>query len=170
MQPEIKTANNLDVQILAQLAAETFYETFRPYNTEEDIQAYIQKAYQIETFATQLNDNNYYFAVAFLNEMPIGYIKLIINAKHEALKGKTIELEKIYVLKKYWDTKCGAALMQHAIDYCKHQKADNLFLGVWEENHRAVGFYKKFGFTIFATRQFQLGKRMCDDYMMNLPL
>lgn len=166
----VRAANHHESQILSGLAAETFYETFRPYNTEEDIQAYIKKAYHVETIASQLIDVRYYFAIAFIGDEPIGYIKLILDASHEALSGKTIELEKIYVLKSSWDTKCGAALMQHAIDFCKSLGAQNLFLGVWEENHRAVAFYQKFGFHTFATRQFQLGSRLCDDYMMNLSL
>jgi len=171
MNTSVRVANKNESQILSSLAADTFYETFKPYNTEEDIQAYIKKAYNTDTLSKQLAAvHDYYFAIAFIGDKPIGYIKMILDASHLALKGKTIELEKIYVLKSSWDTKCGAALMQHAIDFCKSLGAQNLFLGVWEENHRAVAFYQKFGFNTFATRQFQLGSRLCDDYMMNLIL
>jgi diamine N-acetyltransferase len=171
MHCEIKQANVNNAAALSQLAAETFYETFRPFNTEEDIQAYIKKAYDIQVVSQQLaNTHQYYFAIAYVNEKAVGYIKLILNQSHPKLVGKIIELEKIYVLKTYLDTKTGAALMQHAIEICKEQGFEKLFLGVWQENERAVNFYKKFGFEIFDNRQFQLGERWCEDYLMCLTL
>jgi ribosomal protein S18 acetylase RimI-like enzyme len=167
----IKQANEYDALVLCQLAGETFYETFRPYNTEEDIQTYIKKAYDKQVISAQLaNTEKYYFAIAYVNEQPVGYIKLILNQTHPKLLSKVAELEKIYVLKLHWDTKTGAALMQHAIDVCKQQGFETLFLGVWQENERAVNFYRKFGFEVFDTRQFQLGNRLCEDYMMKLPM
>lgn len=167
MHYEIKQAHVNDAVALCQLAADTFYETFRPFNTEEDIQAYIKKAYDILIVSKQLaNTHQYYFAIAYANTQPVGYIKLIFNQTHPRLSGKTTELEKIYVLKKYWDTKTGAALMQHAKEVCKQHGFENLYLGVWQENERAVNFYRKFGFEVFDTRQFKLGNRLCEDYMM----
>lgn len=171
MHSEIKQANVNDVAALCQLAADTFYETFRPYNTEEDIQAYIKKAYAEEVISQQLaNTQQYYFAIAYVNEEPVGYIKLIFNQTHPKLTGKVAELEKIYVLKSHWDTKTGAALMQYAIEVCKQHEFEKLYLGVWQENERAVNFYRKFGFDVFDNRQFQLGNRLCEDYMMVLKL
>ena len=60
--------------------------------------------------------------------------------------------------------------MQQAIAHSQENGFDTLFLGVWQENERAVSFYKKVGFEVFETRQFQLGERLCDDYMMKLKL
>lgn len=167
MHLEIKQASLNDTATICQLAANTFYETFRPYNSEEDIQDYIKKAYNTLVISAQLATAElYYFAIAYANEQPVGYIKLIFNQTHPKLSGKTTELEKIYVLKKYWDTKTGAALMQHAKEVCKQHGFENLYLGVWQENERAVNFYRKFGFEVFDTRQFKLGNRLCEDYMM----
>jgi len=55
----ISKANVTHHEIVAKTAGETFYETFRPYNTEEDIQAYIQKAYQLDLIKQQLESSNY---------------------------------------------------------------------------------------------------------------
>ena len=60
--------------------------------------------------------------------------------------------------------------MQHVIKYSKQNEFETLFLGVWQENKRAVSFYKKVGFEIFDTRQFKLGQRICEDFMMKLNL
>jgi ribosomal protein S18 acetylase RimI-like enzyme len=60
--------------------------------------------------------------------------------------------------------------MQYAIDYSRTVHFETLFLGVWKENERAVNFYRKTGFEVFDTRLFQLGSRMCEDYMMKLDI
>jgi ribosomal protein S18 acetylase RimI-like enzyme len=60
--------------------------------------------------------------------------------------------------------------MEHALEFALENECDTMFLGVWEENHRAVAFYKKYGFEVFATRTFKLGSNLCDDFLMRLSL
>jgi ribosomal protein S18 acetylase RimI-like enzyme len=169
MLEEVIAAKPENAEVLASLGATTFYETFRPYNTEGDIQAYIQKAYQVEDIRQKLGaPDQYYYAILWKEDQPVGYLKLILQATHPVLSSKVIELEKIYVLKSQHGV--GQLLMDEAIRFAKQQQADQLFLGVWNENHRAVAFYKRNGFEVFDTRQFQLGSRLCEDYMMRLVL
>jgi hypothetical protein len=42
----IRPAHAADAQVLAVLGATTFYETFRPFNTEEDIDKYDEEKRQ----------------------------------------------------------------------------------------------------------------------------
>ena len=74
------------------------------------------------------------------------------------------------MLKEYLDKKVGKELMLQAINFSKQNNFETLFLGVWQENHRAVNFYKKFGFETFTIRTFQLGETLCDDFLMKLNL
>jgi len=171
MQIKIRPANAGDTEVLAETGAFTFYETFREYNSEEDIQAYLKKAYAIDVIRENLGreDISYFLALDEENKT-IGYIKLIADAGYEGLSGKTIELEKIYVRKQYHGTAAGRELMACAIEHAREKGFDVLFLGVWNENERALHFYRKNGFVTFATRKFRLGQRICDDDMMKLEL
>jgi diamine N-acetyltransferase len=72
----------------------------------------------------------------------------------EGLDAVAMELEKIYVLPQYWDKKAGAELMKKAIEVTKLNGFKYLYLGVWQENKRALTFYNKFGFVSFNTRTF----------------
>jgi ribosomal protein S18 acetylase RimI-like enzyme len=157
-----------EVDTLCQLASETFYHTFRPHNTEADMQGYISKAYHTDTIREQLHQPSYHFVMAWLDDhIPVGYYKLILNSTHPKIERfKTAELEKIYVHHPYFGKNAGMLLMDDAISFCSKNLFDVLFLGVWKENERAVAFYKKCGFEIFDTRNFQLGERICEDYMM----
>lgn len=162
----IRPATLSDATVLAQLGAVTFYDTFRPHNSEEDMNAYISKAYHIDVITANLNSPHIHYAIASENEQAIGYIKVLLDATHPKLNGRILELEKIYVEQASLGTGVGRMLMTYAIDYAHEYKADCLFLGVWNQNERAVTFYRKAGFEVFDTRTFQLGSRMCEDYMM----
>jgi diamine N-acetyltransferase len=168
---QIRPANTNDANTLAELCAKTFYDTFRPFHSEEDMQQYIKKAYSVELISENLLNETIQYFIAFDEDKPIGYLKLIKDATHEKLASeKNIELEKIYVLKEYLDKKVGKELMLQAINFSKQKNFETLFLGVWQENHRAVNFYKNFGFEIFTTRTFQLGETLCDDFLMKILL
>lgn len=166
----LKKATIADATVLADIGAATFYHTFRPYNTEEDMQLYINNTYLPAKIAQHLTNPDIHYYLCLKNEQAVGYIKLIHHNSFEGLDGRTIELEKIYVLQQYFGTHAGKLLMEQAITHSKQQGFNILFLGVWKENERAVNFYKKNNFRVFAHRNFQLGQRLCEDYMMRLDL
>ncbi|TAE87630.1 MAG: GNAT family N-acetyltransferase [Bacteroidetes bacterium] len=166
----LKKATITDATVLADIGAATFYNTFRPHNSEEDMQLYINKTYLPAIVAQHLTNPNIHYYLCLENQQPVGYIKLIHNNTFDGLSGRTIELEKIYVLHHYFGTNAGKLLMEQAITHSKTYDFNTLFLGVWKENERAVKFYEKNAFRVFAHRTFQLGQRLCEDYMMRLDL
>lgn len=166
----INKATSEHCDVLAKIGADTFYETFRPHNTDEDIQAYIAKTYNTKTVAQNLQDPSIHYYVCYLNHVCVGYIKLLHDVTYSGLTAPAIELEKIYVAKQYHGKNAGQLLMQQAINHTKNNHYNMLFLGVWQENERAVSFYKRNGFDTFATRTFNLGSRVCNDFMMRLEL
>ena len=170
MEINIRPAQTNDSALLTKLGATTFYDTFSAYHSEEDMQLYLKKAYATEAIEANLNNPNIVYFIAFDNDQPIGYTKLLLHVQHPKLTSELIELEKIYVQKNYLDKKVGKALMEQTITYAKSNKYNTLFLGVWQENTRAVSFYNKFNFEVFDTRSFQLGQTICDDFMMKLEL
>jgi ribosomal protein S18 acetylase RimI-like enzyme len=171
MNVTIRKAGKEDAAILAALGAKTFYDTFHQYHSEEDMQLYIRKAYDEKLIGKNLAKDTVQYFLAFDEDIPVGYSKLIAGSTHEQLAThRNIELEKIYVSKDYFDKKVGMALMVEAIRFAKEVKYETLFLGVWQENERAIQFYTRFGFETFAKRTFQLGSNLCDDFLMKLEL
>jgi ribosomal protein S18 acetylase RimI-like enzyme len=164
----IRIATIDDARILSELGARTFYDTFRPYNSEADMQTYITKSYSEAQIESNLQDQQIHYALLFDDNEAVGYVKLLLNASNEKLKESCIELEKIYVLQTNHGNGAGKLLMDYAITFAKDHQYRILFLGVWEENKRAVRFYEKNGFVVFATRRFALGSAICDDFMMKL--
>lgn len=165
---EIRPATPDDAALLAELGASTFYETFSAFHTETDMQEYLRKAYAVSAITKNLSNPEIAYFIAFNQTETVGYTKLLLHAENPALEAPVVELEKIYVRKSCLGTGAGHALMQHALQFARDHKFRTLFLGVWQENHRAIAFYKKAGFTVFDTRTFQLGQTRCDDYLMKI--
>ena len=61
-------------------------------------------------------------------------------------------------------------LYDKAIEIAKEKDAEYVWLGVWEENSRAIRFYKKNGFVEFDKHIFKLGDDEQTDVMMKLRL
>lgn len=160
-----------DIDQLQKIGQQTFYETFSESNTEENMESYIENGFSAEKIKTELNDENAEFYFAKIDETIIGYLKLNFGQSQTELKDdKALEIERIYVLKEFHGKKAGQILYDKAIEIAKNKKADYVWLGVWEENPRAINFYKKNGFVEFDKHIFKLGNDEQTDILMKLEL
>lgn len=156
---------------LQKIGRQTFYETFSESNTEENMAAYLEERFSVAKLTSELNNENAEFYFALQNDNPIGYLKLNFGQSQTELQDdKGLEIERIYVLKEYYGQGIGQLLYEKAIAIAKNKKTDYVWLGVWEENHRAISFYKKNGFREFGKHIFKLGNDEQTDLMMKLKL
>lgn len=163
------TTNEIDQ--LQKIGRQTFYETFSTGNTQENMQKYLDERFSIEKLTAELNDKNAIFYFAQLENKIVGYLKINFGDSQTELKDdKSLEIERIYVLKEFQGKKIGQILYDKAIEIAKQKDADYIWLGVWEENPRAIKFYKKNGFVEFDKHIFKLGDDEQTDIMMKLKL
>ena len=168
---DIQKVSINDIDELQQIGRQTFYETFSVGNTQENMKQYLEEGFSVEKLTAELNDNNAEFYFAILGGKVIGYLKLNFGQSQTELKDdKALEIERIYVLKAYHGKKVGQLLYEKAIETAKQKNADYVWLGVWEENPRAISFYKKNGFIGFDKHIFKLGDDEQTDIMMKLQL
>lgn len=159
------------VEALQKIARQTFFETFSEYNSEENMKNYLEEGLSIAKLAAELDnsDSEFYFATAE-NEI-IGYLKINFGESQTELKdSEALEIERIYVAKAFHGKKVGQLLYDKAIEIAKHKKVDYVWLGVWEENRRAIHFYQKNGFVEFDKHIFKLGNDEQTDIMMKLKI
>jgi diamine N-acetyltransferase len=120
---------------------------------------------------TELTNKNSEFYFAEFEGQVIGYLKLNFGPSQTELKDEgALEIERIYVLKEFQGKKIGQLLYEKSIEIAKQQGVDYVWLGVWEENPRAINFYKKNGFMEFDKHTFKLGNDEQTDIMMKLHL
>ncbi|WP_312395351.1 GNAT family N-acetyltransferase [Chryseobacterium sp.] len=163
----IKKASTAELEIIQKLGRETFYETFAPHNSEEHIQEYLEESFTSEKINNELNNPDSQFFIAYEKEEPIGYLKVNSGKAQTELQDKSsLEIERIYVKSSHHGKKVGQLLYDKALEIALNENKKYLWLGVWEENLRAVNFYKKNGFIEFDKHIFKLGNDEQTDLMM----
>ena len=163
----INQATLQDVTKLLQLAKETFTETFARYNTEANMNKYLAEKFSAEKIQSELNNQNSLFFIAWEAQNPIGYLKLNTgNAQTELQDNTAIEIERIYVKSSHHGQKVGQLLYEKAMDVARTKQKTYLWLAVWEQNPRAISFYRKNGFVEFDKHIFILGDEKQTDIMM----
>jgi len=165
----INTISLSEVVQLQSLSRQTFAETFSGSNSKENMDKYLNENLSIEKLSQELNNKNSHFFFIKDGERNIGYLKLNMGPSQTEMKDETaLEIERIYVIQEYQGKKVGQQLYEKAIQVAKEKKAQYVWLGVWEENHKAIQFYNKNGFEVFDKHVFVLGDEKQTDLMMRL--
>jgi len=171
MEIHVKKISIKDLAQLQKIGISTFSETFAEHNTKEDLEKYLKESFAADKLIAELKNPDAAFYFAELDDTVIGYLKINFgDAQTELKDNKSVEIERIYVLQAYHGKKIGQLLYNKAIEIAKEHQAQYVWLGVWEENHRALQFYKKNGFVQFDTHIFKLGNDEQTDIMMKLAL
>ncbi|MET3535284.1 GNAT family N-acetyltransferase [Chryseobacterium limigenitum] len=163
----INKASLEDFDTLQNLGIQTFSETFAKSNSEEAMKKYLEESFNTEKIKAEFNNPDSFFFIAWEEDDAVGYLKLNSGQAQTELQDETsLEIERIYVKKSHHGKKVGQLLYDKALEIAQQQKKLYLWLGVWEENLRAVNFYTKNGFVEFDKHIFRLGDDEQTDLMM----
>ena len=167
----IRLASSIDLAALQSISRKTFAETFSANNSEENLSTYLAEGFSEEKLGAELRNENSQFYLALEKDKVIGYLKVNFgDAQSEKQDPDAIEIERIYVLQQFHGKQVGLLLYEQALAIAKARKAPYMWLGVWEENPRAIRFYQKLGFVEFDQHIFQLGEDAQTDILMKLNL
>ena len=164
---EIKKATLSDLETIQNLSIQTFKETFAAVNTSKNIANYVKESFNAEQLTTELNNANSQFYIAYSNAEAVGYLKINFgDAQTETIKGNALEVHRIYVLQTFHGKNIGQLLLDKVKNIAQHTGVAFIWLGVWEENHRALRFYTTNGFVVFDKHVFTLGNDEQTDLLM----
>jgi ribosomal protein S18 acetylase RimI-like enzyme len=168
---QIKKANLEDLISIQIIGKQSFIETFTDNNTPENIEKYLQESFNTAQLTLEINNPDSLFYLAYWDSKPIGFLKVNLgNAQTESLYKNTLEIQRIYVLQDFHGKKIGQLLLDQAAKVAQEYRVDYIWLGVWEENHRALQFYTKNGFITFDKHLFILGDDQQTDLLMKLKI
>jgi ribosomal protein S18 acetylase RimI-like enzyme len=168
---EFKKVEFIDLEKLQKLSVKTFSDTFSSSNSAENLQIYIKENMSLQNLEREFKnkDSEFYFAV--LNEENVGYLKLNFkSAQTEKFDEDATEIHRIYVLKDFQGKKIGDFFLKNTLQIANKKKSNFIWLGVWEKNYKAIGFYEKQGFRNFEKHNFKLGNDSQTDLIMKLVL
>lgn len=160
-----------DLHELRELSVSTFYETFAPMNTPEDMKNYLATSFDEAKFRRELGDSSTSFFFVYCDEKLAGYMKLNESPSQSDVNDPaSLEIERIYVMSEYQGEGLGALLMEKAISTARERSKEYIWLGVWEKNDKALAFYKKHGFHKIGEHSFVIGSDVQTDHLMRLDL
>jgi ribosomal protein S18 acetylase RimI-like enzyme len=158
-----------DARELARAAATFFLDTFGGANRREDMEAYLASAFSQARQRAELADpdNRIWLARAFGELAGYAHVRRSATPAPSAIGHRpAIEIARIYAGRKWQGRGLGAALMEACVSTAKEWGGDVLWLGVWEQNQRAIAFYEKHGFQVVGEQPFLLGADLQRDIVM----
>jgi diamine N-acetyltransferase len=164
----IRRAEPNDAQELSVLGERLFRAAFAASNADEDMQLYVRSAFSRKRQERELSDpSTQVWLVQDESDRAIGYAMVRLGAADGEVDAKNpLEIVRFYVDAAWHGRGIAAALMSTCVDQARVWGCDQIWLGVWDQNPRAIAFYKKAGFRIVGAQPFLLGNDRQRDYIM----
>ncbi len=160
-----------DASIIANLGARTFEASFGTQNRPEDMEQYLASSFSTEQIEAEIADPASTFLLAHEKGEAIGYAMLLDGKSPNSVNGsRPVELVRIYVEQEAIGRGYGSALMNACLETAESNGNRTIWLGVWERNEQAIGFYEKWGFAKVGVKEFVLGSDLQTDLIMERPV
>lgn len=167
MTVKVKKCTQLDLPQLQEMSIRTFKETFGEQNTPENLETYLERAYNDQQLGKELADPfSTFFFIYFNNELA-GYLKLNVqDSQTEDIGTEGLEIERIYVQSAFKRNGLGTILFNLAMQIAAEEQKEIVWLGVWEKNIDAIAFYEKKDFIRTGEHTFFMGDEAQTDFIM----
>ncbi|WFO15766.1 GNAT family N-acetyltransferase [Cellulophaga baltica 4] len=155
----ITKATTEDSRLLSEIGKEAFLQAHGKSAPEKDIEAFTVKYYTETAFYKELNNPDNIYYLIYSNDHLAGYSKIAFNQTHPNISEKNItKLDRIYLLQEFHGQNLGTALFNHNVALSKKENQLGIWLYVWTENEKALRFYKKSGFKIVGSHDYQISE------------
>jgi len=138
-------------------------DSHRDSCSAEDMNEFLERNYNSDAIKDELNDiNNIYYIINYYDN-PVGFSKIILNAKHPNIAAENVaKLDRIYLRKEFYGLKLGLELLNFNIELSRNNTQSGMWLYTWIGNNRAINFYLKAGFAIIGSHKFHVTKTHYD--------
>lgn len=164
-----RDATASDAKALAEFCARTFVATFGDLYPPEDLSAFLAEKYGEAVQREEIADSSIRYRLAFEAGAIVGYC-MMGEVDMNVDDPGALELHRLYVDERLKGAGVAAALMDDCLAWARAKRAKALYLSVWEENHRAQAFYKRYGFEHVGEHNFMVGNTADHDFIWRLSL
>lgn len=147
---QIQAIDFTQAQLLSDLAKEIYIPHYPYLWNEGGIDWYINEyAYPVEKIKAELLDPNNLHFIAYLNNKPIGYLKLNTSPVSKVFEAnEVLELERIYILNTSIQKGIGTQLLNFVKALSIKLNKKIILLKAMDSATEALKFYQKNGFEI----------------------
>jgi len=164
-----RTAVPDDAERLVTLFHGCFRDTFGHLYDPRDLALFLD-GHTAGHWRDQLESDDFAVRLAEEEDELVGFIKLGPVKLPVEPAGKAVELRQLYVLARWQGSGTARDLMDWVTAEARRRGADELYLSVFTENHRARRFYGRYGFEEVGPCAFMVGNQADEDIMMRLAL
>jgi GNAT superfamily N-acetyltransferase len=164
-----RNAGPEDAATLDRIFDSSFCGTFGHLYSSEDLHAFLS-SFGIADWEEQLRNPSFAFRLAEVDGEAAGYVKLGPLKIPVEPNGPALLIDQFYILKEHHGTGIASVLMDWAVGEARERGARELYLTVFVENHRALRFYDRHGFTAVGRYDFMVGNHADEDVIMRKAL
>lgn len=169
MNVRFRSAGPGDVEPLVALFRDCFRDTFGHLYDPRDLALFLQ-GHTPDHWRDQLESDDFAVRLAEDGDELAGFIKLGPLKLPVEPAGKAIELRQLYVPGAWQGSGIARELMDWATAETRRHGAGQLYLSVFNQNHRARRFYARHGFEDVGPCVFMVGNQADEDIIMRLDL
>jgi ribosomal protein S18 acetylase RimI-like enzyme len=158
-----------DAATLERLFNAVFCDTFAHLYRAEDLEAFLS-SFGMSYWANQLGDPAFAVCIAEADDGPAGYVKLGPLKLPVETERRAILLDQLYVLSAHHGAGIAHGLMDWALAEARRRGAEEIYLTVFVDNHRARLFYDRYGFREVGRYDFMVGSHADEDIIMRKSL
>lgn len=142
---KIRKAKKADTEVLALLGRLTWSESHGQYiDDKNNLLKYLDENFSISKTKQEINNSKNLFYIIYVDDLPVGYAKLIVNKKQENIASENIcQLERIFIQNEFIPLKIGQQLLTFVEEKAKELQLDTMWLSVYIKNNRAIRFYER---------------------------
>ena len=150
---EIKKIDSTSAEALSILAKSIYVHHYAHLWLAGGMDWYINEfAYPVSKIKNEIENENCLHYIAYINNQPVGYLKININAAIEGGDKKDgFELERIYIDTTEVNKGLGTYLMNFVFDIAKSYQKKYIFLKAMDTAQLAMQFYTKMGYDLVGS-------------------
>lgn len=153
-----------DSDSIAHIGKLSVAESHKDSCSAEDMNEFLEKNYNSRAIKEEIKDLDNIYHILHYNTKPVGFSKVILNATHPNITTEnTAKLDRIYLLKEFYDLKLGLKLLNFNIELSRNNNQTGVWLYTWIGNTRATNFYLKAGFKIIGSHKFYVTETHYDE-------
>jgi diamine N-acetyltransferase len=160
----VRKASTEDIPLIRELTFKVWPQTYAQLLSQEQIDYMLNMMYNHTALLKQIEEDGITFIIIYNEQTPVAF------AAYNEINKQIWKLHKIYILQSQQGKGTGKFIIDFIVSEIKQQNAKALQLQVNRQN-TAQHFYKKLGFKIIETADFEIGNGyFMNDYVMELPL
>jgi ribosomal protein S18 acetylase RimI-like enzyme len=143
--------------------------TLGPDFPPADLQTYLSENYSTSATAKEIENSDEDMIVATsTSDTILGFALMTRGSPEPCIKDipKQVELQRLYIHPSAQGQGVGKLLVSRVEEEARRQGFENLWLGVYEKNYRAIEVYERLGFQRVGTHEFVTGKEVQMDLIM----